>query len=167
MKVYMAGIMEMKKGKALYPDANLTLRVAYGKIERFQPADGITYNHFTTLKGIIEKDNPAVYDYDVPDRLKELYASKDFGNYAVKGDIPVCFIASNHTTGGNSGSPVLNAEGHLIGINFDRAWEGTMSDIMYDPEMCRNISLDMHFMLFIVDKFAGAGYLLNEMKIIQ
>jgi hypothetical protein len=115
----------------------------------------------------MEKDNPAIYDYDVPDRLKELYKSKDFGRYAVDGSVPVCFVASNHTTGGNSGSPVVNGNGELIGINFDRVWEGTMSDIMFDPEVCRNISLDMRFVLFIIDKYAGAGYLLDEMKIAE
>jgi hypothetical protein len=167
MKIYMAGIMKMKKGQPLYADANLTLRVSYGKVEGYQPVDGVYYRHFTTLKGIMEKDNPAIYDYDVPDRLKELYEKKDFGRYESDGSVPVCFVASNHTTGGNSGSPVVNGNGELIGINFDRVWEGTMSDIMFDPEVCRNISLDMRFVLFIVDKYAGAGYLLDEMKIVE
>jgi hypothetical protein len=99
--------------------------------------------------------------------LKELYASRDYGDYGQNGEMPVCFVASNHTTGGNSGSPVLNAEGHLVGINFDRCWEGTMSDIMYDPDQCRNIALDMRYALFIIDKFAGAGYLLEEMDLVK
>ena len=167
MKIYMAGIMKMKQNQPLYADANLTLRVSYGKVEGYQPVDGVYYKHFTTLKGIMEKDNPEIYDYDVPDRLKELYEKKDFGRYESDGSVPVCFVASNHTTGGNSGSPVVNDNGELIGINFDRVWEGTMSDIMFDPEVCRNISLDMRFVLFIVDKYAGAGYLLNEMKIVE
>lgn len=167
MKIYMAGIMEMKKDRALYADANMTLRVAYGKVEGYKPTDGVYYTHFTTLEGIIGKDNPAIYDYDVPDRLKELYKKKDFGRYESNGSVPVCFVASNHTTGGNSGSPVVNGNGELIGINFDRVWEGTMSDIMFDPEVCRNISLDMRFVLFIIDKYAGAGYLLNEMQIVE
>lgn len=166
MKKYMAGLMEMKKGQAFYPDANLTLRVAYGKVEGYEPKDGVTYKHYTTLSGIIAKDNPAIYDYDVPDRLKELYNNKDFGQYAVNGDVPVCFAASNHTTGGNSGSPVVNGNGELIGVNFDRCWEGTMSDIMFDPERCRNIAIDIRYALFIIDKFAGAGYLLDEMEIV-
>ena len=165
MKVYMAGLMEMKKGKAFYPDANLTLRVAYGKVEGYEPKDGVKYKYYTTLTGIMEKDNPEIYDYDVPDRLKELYQTKDFGQYEVNGDVPVCFTASNHTTGGNSGSPVVNGNGELIGVNFDRCWEGTMSDIMFDPDQCRNISLDIRYALFIIDKFAGAGYLLDEMEI--
>ena len=165
MKLYMAGIMEMKENQSLYADANLTLRVTYGKVEGYNPLDGVIYKYYTTLSGIIEKDNPAIYDYDVPDRLKELYEKKDFGRYEFNGDVPVCFTASNHTSGGNSGSPVVNATGELIGINFDRVWEGTMSDIMFDPEMCRNISLDVRYALFIIDKFAGAGYLLDEMEI--
>ncbi len=167
MKKYMAGIMEMKKGQPLYPDANFTLRVAYGKVEGYKPKDGVTYNYYTTLKGIMEKDNPEIYDYDVPDRLKELYNNKDYGRYEVDGEVPVCFTASNHTTGGNSGSPVVNGDGELIGVNFDRCWEGTMSDIMFDPERCRNITLDIRYALFLIDKFAGAGYLLNEMDLVE
>jgi hypothetical protein len=167
MKIYMAGIMKMKKGEPLYADANLTLRFTYGKIEGYQPKDGVLYKHFTTLSGIMEKDNPANYDYDVPDRLRMLFETKDFGRYESNGDVPVCFTASNHTSGGNSGSPVINASGELIGINFDRGWEGTMSDIMFDPDMCRNISLDIRYALFIIDKFGGAGYLLNEMEITE
>jgi len=166
LKQYMAGIMEMKKGQPFYADANLTLRVAYGKVEGYEPRDGVKYQYYTTLNGIIEKDNPEIYDYDVPDELKDLYESKDFGPYAVDGEIPVCFTASNHTTGGNSGSPVVNSEGHLIGVNFDRCWEGTMSDIMFDPARCRNIILDVRYALFITDKFAGAGYLLDEMELV-
>ncbi|NCB09184.1 MAG: serine protease, partial [Bacteroidia bacterium] len=147
MKTYMAGIMEMKSGQALYPDANLTLRVTYGVVEGYKPMDGVTYKYYTTLTGMMEKDNPAICDYDVPDRLKELYQSKDFGRYTVNGDVPVAFIASNHTSGGNSGSPVVNGNGELIGVNFDRCWEGTMSDIMFDPDMCRNISIDIGYAL--------------------
>lgn len=167
MKPYMAGLMEMNEGKALYPDANSTLRVAYGRVEGYQPRDGEYFRHYTTLEGIMEKDNPEIYDYDVPSRLKELYHSRDYGIYGHDGQMPVCFVASNHTTGGNSGSPVLNADGHLVGINFDRCWEGTMSDIMYDPLQSRNIALDMRYALFIIDKFAGAGYLLEEMELIR
>jgi len=121
----------------------------------------------TTLDGVIEKDNPNIYDYDVPEKLKELYKAKDFGRYEVNGTVPVCFIATNHTTGGNSGSPVLDAEGNLIGLNFDRAWDGIMSDMEFDPERSRNVTLDIRYLLFIVDKFAGAGHLLKEMTIIE
>ncbi len=167
-KKYMAAIMEMEQDQRLMADANLTLRVTYGKVEGYQPADGIRYRYFTTLKGIIEKDNPEIYDYDVPDKLREIYRNRDFGSYTNStGEVPVAFCASNHTTGGNSGSPVLNAEGQLIGVNFDRCWEGTMSDIMFDPDQCRNIALDIRYALFIIDKFAGAGYLLDEMDIVR
>jgi hypothetical protein len=166
MKTYVAGIREMKKDQPLYPDANLTLRGAYGKVEGYEPHDGVKYKYYTTLSGIMEKDNPEIYDYDVPDRLKEIYNNKDFGKYEVNGTVPVCFTASNHTTGGNSGSPVVNASGELIGVNFDRCWEGTMSDIMFDPERCRNIAIDIRYALFLIDKFAGAGYLLDEMEIV-
>ncbi|MBN1820222.1 MAG: S46 family peptidase [Prolixibacteraceae bacterium] len=165
-KTYMEGIMKLKEGQPLYADANLTLRVSYGKVEGYEPVDGVKYNYYTTLKGIMEKDNPEIYDYDVPDALKEIYEKKDYGPYSVDGEVPVCFIASNHTTGGNSGSPVVNGDGQLIGINFDRCWEGTMSDIMFDPDQCRNIILDVRYAMFLIDKFAGAGYLLDEMELI-
>lgn len=164
---YMAALMEFDKERVFYPDANSTLRVAYGQVKGYRSRDAVYFTHYTTLHGIMEKDNPGIYDYDVPDRLKELYKNRDFGRYTQDGEIPVCFIADNHTTGGNSGSPVINAEGHLIGINFDRAWEGVASDMAFNPEQSRNISLDIRYALFLIDKFAGAGYLLNEMKIIE
>ncbi len=164
---YMKALMEANKDKNFYPDANFTLRVAYGNVDDYEPRDGVAYEYFTTLDGVMEKDNPDIYDYKVPARLKELYEKKDYGQYAENGKMHVCFIASNHTTGGNSGSPVLNANGELIGVNFDRNWEGTMSDIMYDPEMCRNISLDIRYALFIIDKFAGNKRLIDEMTLIK
>ena len=164
-KIYVAGILEMSEGEPLWADANKTLRVSYGKVEGYQPRDGVWYNHFTTLEGIMQKDNPEIYDYNVPQALRDLYRNKDYGRYGQNGTMNVCFAASNHTTGGNSGSPVLDAEGKLIGVNFDRCWEGTMSDLMFDPDRCRNIALDIRYALFIVDKFAGAGYLLDEMVI--
>ncbi|MCU4156972.1 S46 family peptidase [Carboxylicivirga sp. A043] len=166
-KAYMAAQMKFESDKVFYPDANFTLRVSYGQVKGYTARDAVYYKHFTTLEGIMEKDNPDIYDYRVPAKLKELYKNKDYGRYEVDGTVPVCFVATNHTTGGNSGSPVLNAEGHLIGINFDRAWEGVMSDLMFNPEQCRNISLDMRYVLFIVDKMAGASYLLDEMTIIE
>lgn len=167
-RLYIAGLMEMQKDKTFYPDANSTFRVHYGKIAGFKPKDVVTYSHQSTIEGIMEKDNPEIFDYDVPAKLKELYRTKDYGQYAnVNNTIPVCFVATNHTTGGNSGSPVLNANGELIGLNFDRAWEGVMSDLMYDASICRNVSLDIRFVLFIVDKFAGAGYLIDEMELVK
>ena len=167
-KTYMAGQMKYMPNKKYYPDANLTLRITYGKIKGSQPKDGLIYNYYTTLDGIMEKENPAIDDYMLFPKLKELYAKKDYGKYADKdGKLRVAFIATNHTTGGNSGSPVLNAKGELIGTNFDRAWEGTMSDVMYNPTICRNITLDVRYTLFVIDKYAGAGYLVDEMKIVK
>ncbi len=165
MKTYVAGIMEMSAGKPLWADANKTLRVAYGKVEGYEPMDGVTYDYFTTLTGIMQKDNPNIYDYNVPQTLRDLYQKKDYGRYGNNGMMNVCFTASNHTTGGNSGSPVLDAKGNLIGINFDRCWEGTMSDLMFDPERCRNIILDIRYALFVTDKVAGASHLIDEMVI--
>lgn len=164
---YMKGQMEYNKARSFYPDANSTLRITYGKVKGYSPSDAIYYKHYSTLEGIMEKDNPEIYDYDIPQKLRDVYKSKDYGRWEVNGTIPVCFVASNHTSGGNSGSPVLNADGNLIGINFDRVWEGTMSDIVYDPEICRNISLDIRYVLFIIDKIAGAGHLIEEMKLVQ
>ena len=150
--------------KAFYPDANLTLRVAYGHIKGYSPADGTYYLPSSTIKGIMEKDNPEIFDYNIPQRLRDIYAAKDYGRWAdASGEVPVCFIATNHTTGGNSGSPVINADGELIGLNFDRVWEGTMSDIVFDPDICRNIALDIRYVLFTIEKIGGAGYLLDEM----
>jgi hypothetical protein len=163
---YVKALMEKDKDKTFYPDANLTMRVTYGQVKGFEPADGIDYVHYTTIEGIMEKENPDIFDYKVDPKLKELYLNKDYGRYAnKKGELPVCFIASNHTTGGNSGSPVINANGELIGVNFDRVWEGTMSDINYDVSRCRNISLDIRYFLFIVDKFANAQNIINELDI--
>ena len=168
---YMRGQMEYAEAingpkalEAFYPDANLTLRVAYGHIKGYSPADGVYYTPSSTIKGIMEKDNPEIFDYNIPQRLRDIYATKDYGRWAdTSGEVPVCFIATNHTTGGNSGSPVINADGDLIGLNFDRVWEGTMSDIVFDPEICRNISLDVRYVLFTIEKIGGASYLFNEM----
>ncbi len=167
-RLYMKAQMEMQPEKRFYPDANGTIRVTYGNVKGFNPSDGVTYKHFTTMEGILEKEDPNIYDYVVEDKLKELYNNKDFGQYADKdGSLHVCFIAANHTSGGNSGSPILNADGHLLGLNFDRNWEGTMSDLMYDPDYCRNISVDIRYCLFVIDKFAGATHLVDEMTIIK
>jgi Peptidase S46 len=167
-RLYMKATRELITTKKYYPDANSTLRVAYGKVEGYEPRDGVHYNYFTTLDGVMEKENPAVDEFVVAPKLKELYLKKDYGQYANKsGDLPLAFCASNHTTGGNSGSPVFNGEGQLIGTNFDRNWEGTMSDIFFNPDQVRNIVLDVRFTLFVIDKFAGAGYLLTEMKLMK
>ncbi len=165
---YMRGQMEFEQGKEFYPDANLTLRVAYGTVAGYSPADGVDYLPVSTIEGIMEKDDPEVFDYDIPQRLRDIYAEKDYGRWAVRGadgktTVPVCFLATNHTSGGNSGSPVINADGELVGINFDRVWEGTMSDLDFDPELCRNIALDIRYVLFIIDKVAGAEHLIEEM----
>ncbi|MCD4747692.1 MAG: S46 family peptidase [Bacteroidales bacterium] len=167
-RIYMKGLMEMQPEKRFYPDANFTLRIAYGNVDDYYPRNAVHYDYYTTLDGILQKEDPDIYDYVVEDKLKQLYNNNDYGRYADKdGKMHVCFTATNHTTGGNSGSPVLNAEGQLIGINFDRNWEGTMSDIIYDPEQCRNITLDIRYCLFIIDKFAGAKHLIDEMTIIE
>ncbi len=166
-RLYMRGLREFQTSKHFFPDANSTLRVSFGRVNGFSPQEGLEYSYFTTLEGVIQKGNKKVYDYVVPEKLKQLYINKDYGRYQVNNTFPVAFIATNHTSGGNSGSPVLNAEGQLIGLNFDRCWEGTMSDIMYDPKVCRNITVDIRYVLFIVDKYASAGALMNEMKIIE
>lgn len=166
MQTYVAGLMELIPDKYWF-DANSTLRVAYGKVEGSEPKDGLKYNYYTTLDGLMEKYIPGDSEFDVPEKLRQLYYAKNYGTYAENGEMHVAFTASNQTTGGNSGSPVLNAYGELIGVNFDRSWESTMSDIMYDPEQCRNIILDIRYVLFIVDKFAGAGYLLEEMNLMS
>jgi len=163
---YVIGLREMQKDRVFYPDANFTMRVTFGKVEGYQPQDAVSYTYATTLGGIIQKSKEGQKDYLIPGKLLDLYEQKDFGSYGVNGTMPVCFVASNHTSGGNSGSPVLNGKGELIGINFDRNWEGTMSDIMYDPSICRNISVDIRYVLFIIEKFAGAGYLIEEMDLV-
>lgn len=170
-RTYMRGQMEYNKAtrgtKVFYPDANSTLRVAYGQVKGYSPSDAVYFTPVSSLDGVIDKDNPEIYDYNIPQKLRDLHAAKDYGQWEVNGSVPVAFIATNHTTGGNSGSPVLDAEGNLIGVNFDRVWEGTMSDVVYDPQVCRNISLDIRFALFVIDKLANADHLLEEMEIVK
>lgn len=166
-RLYIKAMMEVLPDyRNYYPDANSTLRLTYGQVQGVSPIDAVSYSHVTYLEGMMEKYAPGDYEFDVPQKLIDLYESKDFGAYADdNGKLPVCFIATNHTTGGNSGSPALNAKGELVGLNFDRAWEGTMSDINYDASRCRNIMVDARYILFIIDKYANVDYLLNEMTI--
>jgi hypothetical protein len=167
-RTYIKAQMDMQPNRVFYPDANSTLRVAYGKVEGYSPTDAVTYNYYSTLSGLMAKENPNVFEFTVEDKLKELYNNKDFGRYAnSNGEMPIAFVASNHTIGGNSGSPVLNGRGEIIGVNFDRCWEGTMSGLMFDPAQCRNISVDVRFILFMLDKYAGATHLLDEIEIVE
>ena len=164
-RTYMQAQMDVFKEKKFYPDANSTLRITYGNVKGYEARDAVSFDFYTYLDGVMEKYKPGDYEFDLPEKLRQLYQTKDYGPYAVNGKLPVCFIAANHTTGGNSGSPALDANGHLIGLNFDRVWEGTMSDINYDPSICRNIMVDIRYVLFIIDKFAGAKHLIKEMNL--
>ncbi len=167
-KTYMGQQMSTDKDKTFFPDANSTLRVTYGKVAGSNPKDALYYGYQTTLSGVMEKYIPGDYEFDVPQKLIDLYNKKDYGMYANKnGEVPVNFTATNHTTGGNSGSPALDANGNLIGLNFDRQWEGTMSDFNFDPRFSRNIMVDSKYILFIIDKYADAKWLINEMKIVK
>lgn len=166
-RTYMKGIIEFFPNDRIFPDANSTLRVTYGKVKGYKPSDAVIYEPISYLDGVIEKYIPGDYEFDVPKKLIDLYNAKDYGRYADKnGKMPLAFIATNHTTGGNSGSPALDVKGNLIGLNFDRVWEGTMSDIYYSSEICRNIMVDARYILFVIDKFAGAKNLIEEMTIV-
>jgi len=164
---YMKAQLELNKDSRIFPDANSTLRVTYGKVKGYEPKDATTYSSVTYLDGVLEKYIPGDYEFDVPAKLIDLYNKKDYGQYGEKGKMPVNFIGTNHTTGGNSGSPAIDAKGNLIGLNFDRVWEGTMSDIYYDPAICRNIMVDIRYVLFIIDKYAGAKNIINELKLVH
>ncbi|MEO5787877.1 S46 family peptidase [Gelidibacter sp.] len=165
---YMTALMEVLPKQRYFPDANGTLRVTYGKVKGYEPRDAVYYEPLTYLDGVMEKYIPGDYEFDVPEKLQELYAKKDYGQYTDStGKVPVCFLGTNHTTGGNSGSPAIDAYGNLVGLNFDRVWEGTMSDMYYDPEICRNIMVDMRYVLFIIDKYAGAKHLIDEMTLVR
>ncbi len=167
-RLYMKALMEAFPKQRFYPDANSTLRVTYGKVDGYAPRDAVQYTPVTYLEGIIEKHVEDDYEFHVPERLRKLYELKDYGQYADKtGKVPVCFIGTNHTTGGNSGSPAVDAYGNLIGLNFDRAWEGTMSDYNYDASICRNIMVDVRYILFVIDKYAGARHLIDEMTLVH
>lgn len=167
-RIYLAGLLEMNDGvKSLSPDANLTIRVTYGNILPYTPADAVTYRHYTTLSGVMDKEDPSNPEFVVPARLKELYLAKDFGPYAFQGDIPTAFIANTDITGGNSGSPMLNDKGELIGLAFDGNWDAMSGDIAFEPVLQRTIGMDIRYVLFIVDKFAGAERLIDEMNIVR
>ena len=166
-QTYMKAQLELNNEARIFPDANSTLRVAYGKVKGYAPKDATLYTPITYLDGVMEKYIPGDYEFNVPAKLIDLYKNKNYGQYGENGKMPVCFIGTNHTTGGNSGSPVIDSKGNLIGLNFDRAWEGTMSDLYYDPKICRNIMVDVRYILFIIDKYAGAQNILNELKLVH
>ena len=167
-KIYLKGLLEMSGSKPMAPDANFTMRMTYGNVKAYQPRDGVTYNHYTTLKGVMEKEDPNNSEFIVPARLKELYETKDFGEYALpNGEMPVAFLTTNDITGGNSGSGVLNSRGELIGLAFDGNWESLSGDINFDDNLQRCINVDIRYVLFIIEKFGGCNRLIEEMTIIR
>jgi hypothetical protein len=167
LRIFVAGKKEMFPEDKLWPDANSTLRITYGKLEGSAPHDGMTYTEHTTVDGMIAKYNSGHSDFELLPRMLELAEKKEYGSYAQDGEMWVCFTGSNHTTGGNSGSPVLDAEGNLLGLNFDRTWESTMSDYMFDASRCRNITVDIRYVMWVMDIYAGAGHLVDEMTVIK
>ncbi|HEX2395554.1 MAG TPA: S46 family peptidase [Bacteroidales bacterium] len=166
-RLYIAGLMEMQPEKKFYPDANFTMRLSYGTVQSYNARDAVHYDYLTTMQGIIEKEDPDNWEFVVPEKLKDLYEKKDFGEYAKNGVMPVCFITNNDITGGNSGSPVIDGEGNLIGLAFDGNWEAMSSNIAFEPDLQRCICVDIRYVLFIMDKYAGASHLLDEMKIVR
>ena len=167
-KAYTAGLMEWQKGKAMYPDANFTMRLTYGTVKSYSPKDALNYRYYSTIYGVMEKEDPNNYEFIVPEKLKQLYVKRNYGRYAMAdGNLPCCFLTTNDITGGNSGSPVLNADGQLIGLAFDGNWESMSSDVMFEPDLQRCICVDIRYVLFLVDKFGGAGYLIKEMNIVD
>jgi hypothetical protein len=166
-RTYMQAQMDVFTKRVFYPDANSTLRLTYGNVKGYNARDAVQFNYYTYLDGVMEKYKPGDYEFDLPKKLIDLYKAKDFGPYGENGRQPVCFIAANHTTGGNSGSPALDAYGNLVGLNFDRVWEGTMSDVNYNKDICRNIMVDIRYVLFIIDKYAGAKNIISELKLVH
>ena len=167
-KKYMKALLEMFPEKNFFPDANSTLRVTYGQVKGYHPRDAVYYEPVTHIQGVIEKYVPGDYEFDLPPKFLQLYKNKDFGSFTDNtGSVPVCFIGTNHTTGGNSGSPAIDAHGNLVGLNFDRVWEGTMSDLYYDPSICRNIMVDIRYILFIIEKYGNAQRILDELKLVH
>ena len=167
MQQYIEGKYVMFPNEKHWPDANSTLRITYGQLEGSSPVDGMAYTEHTTLDGIIAKNSTGNPDFDLLPRMFELASNKTYGPYAQEGELWVCFTGSNHTTGGNSGSPVLDEKGNLMGLNFDRSWESTMSDYLFDPNRCRNIVVDIRYVLWVMDIYAGATHLVNEMTLIK
>lgn len=167
-RLYVAGLMRMQPDKAWYSDANFTIRLTYGQVLPYEPADGVVYDYYTTLKGVMEKEDSSNPEFVVPAKLKELYEAKDFGPYAnCKGELPVAFLANCDITGGNSGSPMMNSRGELIGLAFDGNWEAMSGDIAFEPDVQRTIGVDVRYVLFVIDKFAGADWLLDEMILVK
>ncbi len=167
-KLYTEGLLEWKKDEPSYPDANFTMRYTYGTVGGYSPKDAVTYKYYTTLDGVMEKEDPDNWEFVVPEKLKELWANKDYGQYGTAdGKLITCFLSNNDITGGNSGSPIMNARGELVGLAFDGNWESMSSDVMFEPELQRCINVDIRYVLFIVDKFGGAGWLIDEMDIVK
>jgi hypothetical protein len=167
-RLWIAALREMMPEKTLYPDANSTMRLTYGTIEDYDPKDAVTYKYYTTLQGVVEKYKPGDYEFDLPQRLIDLNEKKEFGRYASpKGHMPVCFLTTNDITGGNSGSPVLNGNGELIGLAFDGNWEAMSGDIAYETELQRTIAVDIRYVLWVMDIYAGARHLVDEMTVVQ
>lgn len=167
-QAFTKGMLEWKAGEPSYPDANSTMRLTYGTVKSYSPKDGVLYKHYTTLKGVIEKEDPDNYEFRVPEGIKRIYETKDYGQYAnAAGELPACFLINCDITGGNSGSPVMDADGNLIGLAFDGNWESMSSDVMFEPDLQRCICVDIRYVLMLLDKFGGAGYLLDEMNIVR
>ena len=167
-KAFAKGLMEWKADEPSYPDANSTMRLTYGSVKSYSPKDGVLYKHYTTLKGVMEKEDPDNYEFRVPEKLKAVYEAKDFGPYVnAAGEVPACFLINCDITGGNSGSPVMDADGNLIGLAFDGNWESMSSDVMFEPDLQRCICVDIRYVMLLLDKVGGAGYLLDEMDIVR
>jgi hypothetical protein len=166
-RLFLKGLMEMKPDKDFYSDANSTMRMNYGQVGDYYPRDAVLYTHYTTLKGVMEKEDPNNFEFVVSDKLKELYKAKDYGRYGVNGTMNVCFTTNNDITGGNSGSPVMNAQGELLGLAFDGNWEAMSGDVAFEPDLQKCINVDIRYVLFVIDKYAGAGHLVDEMTLVS
>jgi hypothetical protein len=166
-RLYLKGLIEMNPEKDFYSDANSTMRLNYGVVGDYYPRDAVLYTHYTTLEGVMEKEDPNNFEFVVSERLKEFYQSKDYGPYGVDGTLHVCFTTNNDITGGNSGSPVMNANGELIGIAFDGNWEAMSGDVAFEPDLQKCINVDIRYVLFVIDKYAGAGHLVDEMTLVE